>query len=159
MRSFYRNHFPESVHKLKPSDIRQAEDNLERDFSDDVSVTSFLPMIKEEDVNLTFEHPSNWNQLNLQEKADLIVINNMVKLICIADFSSHYFKEVSSLSTSIEEQLNKDSRLDFNAPHEQCPDLKCVLQEIQRSRTRLINIKMKGRTHSSQKQRMISHYY
>ena len=49
-------------------------------------------MIEEEDVNPTFEHPPNWNQLNLQEKADLIVIDNMVKLICIADFSSHYFK-------------------------------------------------------------------
>ena len=137
MGNFYRSHFPESRHKLKPSDIRQAEDYLERAFSDDVSVTAFLPMIEEEDVNATFEHPENWNQLNLQEKADLIVINNMVKLICIADFSSHYFKEVSSLSTSIEEQLNKDSRLDVNAPQEQRPDLKCVLQEIQRSRTKI----------------------
>ena len=94
-------------------------------------------MIEKEDINATFEHLENWNQLNLQEKADLIVINNMVKLICIADFSSHYFKEVSSLSTSIEEQLNKDSRLDVNAPQEQHPDLKCVLQEIQRSRTKI----------------------
>ncbi len=129
MGSFYRNHFPESMHKLKPSDIRQAEDYLERAFSDDVSVTAFLPMIEEEDVNATFEHPENWNQLNLQEKADLIVINNMVKLICIADFSSHYFKEVSSLSTNMEEQLNKDSGLEVNASQEQRPDLKCVLQE------------------------------
>ena len=136
MGNFYRNHFPEGRHKLKPSDIRQAEDYLERAFSDDVSVTAFLPMIEEEDLSATFEHPENWDQLNLQEKADLTVINNMVKLICVAGFSSHYFKEVSSLSTSIEEQLNKDSRLDVNAPQEQHPDLKCVLQEIQRSRTK-----------------------
>ena len=74
----------------------------------------------------------------------------MVKLICIADFSSHYFKEISSLSTSIEEQLNKDSRLDVNAPEEQHPDLKCVLQENRDPGLRLINIRMKGRTHSSQ---------
>ena len=106
MGSFYRSHFPERRHKFKPSDIRQAEDYLERAFSDDVSVTAFLPMIEEEDVNATFEHPENWNQLNLQEKADLIVINNMVKLICIANFSSYYFKEVSSLGTSIQEQFN-----------------------------------------------------
>ena len=137
MGNFYRNHFPEGIHKLKPSDIRQAEDYLERAFSDDVSVTVFLPMIEEEDVNPMFEHPQNWNQLNLQEKADLIVINNMIKLICVADFSSHYFKEVSSLSTSIEEQLNKDSRLDVNAPQDQHPDLKSVLQEIQRTRTKI----------------------
>ena len=65
MGSFYRNHFPESVYKLKPSDIRQAEDYLERAFSDDVSVTEFFPMIEEKDVNPTFEHPPNWNQLNL----------------------------------------------------------------------------------------------
>ena len=61
MGNFCRNHFPESRHKLKPSDIRQAEDYLERAFSDDVSVTSFLQMIEEEDANPTFEHPENWN--------------------------------------------------------------------------------------------------
>ena len=61
MGNFYRSHFPEGIHKLKPSDIRQAEDYLERAFSDDVSVTVFLPMIEEEDVNPTFEHPPNWN--------------------------------------------------------------------------------------------------
>lgn len=54
-----------------------------------------------------------------QEKADLIVINNMIKLICIADFSSHYFKEVSSLSKTVEHILNKDSTLDINAPKEE----------------------------------------
>ena len=61
----------------------------------------------------------------------------MIKLICVADFSSHYFKEVSLLSTSIEEQLNKDSRLDVNAPQDQHPNLKSVLQEIQRTRTKI----------------------
>ena len=137
MGTFYRNYFPEGRHKLKPSDIRQAEDYLERALSDNVSITAFLPMIEEENLTATFEHPDNWDKLSLQEKADLIIINNMVKLICVADFSSHYFKEVSSLSTRIEEQLNKDSRLDINAPQEQRPDLKGVLQEIQRSRTKI----------------------
>ena len=61
----------------------------------------------------------------------------MIKLICMADFSFHYSKEVSSLSTSIEAQLNKDSRLDVNAPQDQCPNLKSILQEIQRTRTKI----------------------
>ena len=52
-------------------------------------------------------------------------------------FQFHYFKEVSLLSNSIEEQLNKDSRLDVNTPQEQRPDLKCVLEEILRSRTKI----------------------
>ena len=103
------------MHKLKPLDIRQAEDYLKRAFSDDVSVTVFLPMIEDEETNQTFEHRPDWNQLNTQEKADLIVINNMIKLIYVANFSSHYFKEVSSLSTDIEKQLNKYTRLDVNA--------------------------------------------
>ena len=64
-------------------------------------------MVEEENTKYTFEHPPNWNKLTTQEKADLIVINNMIKLICVADFSSHYFKEVSSLSTSIENLLNR----------------------------------------------------
>ena len=94
-------------------------------------------MIEEEETNHTFEHPPNWNQLTTQQKADLIVINNMIKLICVADFSSHYFKEVSSLSTDIEELLNKDTRLDVNAPQDQHPNLKIVLLEIQRTRTKI----------------------
>ena len=94
-------------------------------------------MIEEEETNHTFEHPPNWNQLTAQQKADLIVINNMIKLICVADFSSHYFKEVSSLSTDIEELLNKDTRLDVNAPQDQHPNLKIVLLEIQRTRTKI----------------------
>ena len=80
-------------------------------------------MIQAEDTNSTFEHPPNWDSLSNQEKADLIVINNMSKLICMAYFSSHYFKEVSSQSTSIEQILNKDSRLDINTPKEKRPDL------------------------------------
>ena len=57
MGTFYSSHFPEGMHKLKQSDIRQAEDYLERAFSDNVSVTVFLPMIDEEETNYTFEHP------------------------------------------------------------------------------------------------------
>ena len=125
------------MHKLKPQHIAQAEDYLQRAFSDDVSVTAFLPMIEAEDNNPTFDHPQNWNELSDQEKADLIVINNMIKLICIADFSSHYFKEVSSLSKTVEQILNNDSRLDINAPKEDRPSLDNVLQEIQKTRTRV----------------------
>ena len=118
MGEFYRSYFPEGKHKLNPQDIKQAEDYLERAFSDDVSVTVFLPMVEKEEKVPTFEHPTNWSQLSSQDKADLIVINNMIRLICVSDFSSHYFKEVSSLNVAIEEQLNKDSRLDINAPQE-----------------------------------------
>ena len=84
-------------------------------------------MIEAEDSNPTFEHPPNWDNLDNQEKADLIVINNMIKLICVDDFSSHYFKEVSSLSTSIEQDLRKDFRLDINAPKKKQPNLDNVL--------------------------------
>ena len=78
MGTFYSTYFPDGMHKLQQDDIKKAEDYLERAFSDDVSVKTFLPMIEEEDLSTTFEHPENWDQLNLQEKADLIVINNMV---------------------------------------------------------------------------------
>ena len=93
MGEFYRQFFP--------------EDCLERSFSNDVSVTVFLPMIEEEELKLTFEHPPNLNKLRSQEKADLVVINNMTKLIFVADFSSHYFNKVSSLSTEVKKFLSK----------------------------------------------------
>ena len=86
----------------------------------------------------------------------------MIKLICVADFSSHYFKEVSSLSTRIEEQLNKDSRLDVNAPQEKCPDLTSVLQNIQRSRTKFnqhqneVKDSFQPKTKDDQKEQWIS---
>ena len=41
MGQFYRQFFPEGIHKLKPQDMEQAEYYLERAFSDDVSVTVF----------------------------------------------------------------------------------------------------------------------
>ena len=135
MGKFYRKFFPDCQHKLKPQDLKQAEDYLERAFSNDVSVTVFLPMVEEEETNPTFKHCLVWSKINHQEKADLIVINNMIKLICVADFSSHYFKEVSLQSISIEEQLNKDSRLDINAPQEEQPNLNSILLEIKRTRT------------------------
>ena len=114
MGNLYRKFFPEGQHKLKPQDIKQAKDYLERAFRNDVSVTIFLPMVEEEENIPTFKHPPNWNKLSSQDKADLIGINNMIKLIYVADFCSHYFKEVSSLSTTIEQVVNKDSRLDIN---------------------------------------------
>ena len=52
------------MHNLKPLDVRQAEDYLEIAFSDNISLTVFLPMVEDEEVNHTFEHPPNWNRLN-----------------------------------------------------------------------------------------------
>ena len=101
MGDFYRSYFPEGKHKLKPPNVKQAEDYLKRAFSDNISITVFPPMAEEEENNPTFEHPPNKSHLNSQEKTDFIVINNMIKLICVADFSSHYFKEVSSLNALI----------------------------------------------------------
>merc|ERR1712002_1009687 len=59
-----------------------------------------------------------------------------LKIISVADFSSHYFKEVSSLSKPVEEILNRDTRLDVNKVTEQRPELEQVLQEIARNRSR-----------------------
>ena len=137
MGSFDSTHFPEGMHKLKQADVKQAEDYLGRAFSDDVIVTVFLPKIKEEDTNHNFEHPPNWNQLTTQQKAYLIVINNMIKLVYVANFSSHYFNEVSSLSIDVEKLLNKDTRLDINAPQDKRPNLNNVLQEIKRTKTKI----------------------
>ena len=66
----------------------------------------FLPMVEHEDKNPTFPHPDNWSQLTTEEKAVEIVIRNQLKIISAADFSSHYFKEISSLSKHVEDTLN-----------------------------------------------------
>ena len=109
---------------------------LEKAFSDDVLNPIFLSMIEEEEMNPTFPHPENWNELTLEEKGDLIVIDLQIKIICVADFSSHYFKEISSLSKIVEDTLNKDTRLDINKPTEPRPPLDKVLSEIRKTRTR-----------------------
>ena len=61
--------------------IAQAEDYAQRAFSDDVSARAFLPMVEEEDNTPTFDRPENWKDLTDQDKADLIVTKNMIKLI------------------------------------------------------------------------------
>ena len=103
MGEFYRSYFPEDKHKLNPPDIKQAEDYLEKAFSDDISVTGFPPMVEGEKSNPTFEHPPNWSQLNRQEKA-----YNVIKLSCRSDFSSCYFKEATLQNTVIEEQQESE---------------------------------------------------
>ena len=96
----------------------------------------FLPMVEAEEKKPTFSHPPDWDQLTDEQKADLLVIANMIKLLCVADFSSHYFKEISSLSQFVEDTFNKDSRLDRNAPAEPRPPLDDVIKEIQKTRTK-----------------------
>merc|ERR1711996_179177 len=93
-------------------------------------------MIEEEDRKPTFKHPDNWDKLTIEEKGDIIAIVLQIKIICVADFSSHYFKEISSLSKSVEELLNKDTRLDINKPTEKRPALDKVLNEITRTRSK-----------------------
>ena len=43
------------------------------------------------------EHPKNWNQLNLQEKANLIILDNIIKLACIDDTREDVIKEIQAL--------------------------------------------------------------
>ena len=136
MCDFYKEHFPEGPHKLLPRDLDKVADILEKAFSDDVLNPIFLPMIEEEDENSTFPHPENWNKLTLEEKGNLMVIDLQIKIISVADFSSHYFKEISSLSKFVEDTLNKDTRLDINKPTEPRPPLDQVLKEIRKTRTR-----------------------
>merc|ERR1711895_34528 len=126
---FYNQYFPEGMHKISPEELKKA-------YSDDVLNPIFLTMIEEEDKNPTFKHPENWNNLTLEEKGDIMAIVLQLKIISVADFSSHYFKEVSSLSKPVEDLLNNDPRLDVNKVTEQRPELEQVLQEIARNRSR-----------------------
>merc|ERR1711955_38490 len=133
---FYQEYFPEGPHKLSPEDLKKVAEILEKAYSDDVVNPIFLPMIEEEDRKPTFQHPDNWDKLTIEEKGDIIAIVLQIKIICVADFSSHYFKEISSLSKSVEELLNKDTRLDINKPTEKRPALDKVLNEITRTRSK-----------------------
>ena len=53
----------------------QAEDILARD------AKAFIPRVQEEETNPTFEHPEDWNCLSLQEKAQIILTDQVVKLM------------------------------------------------------------------------------
>merc|ERR1712082_582134 len=133
---FYNQYFPDGMHKISPEELKKVAETLEKAYSDDVLNPIFLTMIEEEDKNPTFSSTDNWSTLTLEEKGDIMAIVLQLKMISVADFSSHYFKEVSSLSKSVEEKLNKDTRLDVNKVTEQRPELEQVLQEIARNRSR-----------------------
>ena len=55
------------------TNLIQAEDYLLR------GITAFLPRIQQEETNPTFEHPEDWDCLNLQEKANLFIFDNIIK--------------------------------------------------------------------------------
>ena len=65
----------------------------ERILSDDINATAFQPIVEPEENNPNFKYPPNWKDLSKQDKANLIVISNMIKLICVADLSSHYSRK------------------------------------------------------------------
>ena len=72
----------------------QAEDYLVR------GITTFLPRINQEETNPTFKHPDNWDQLNLQEKANLIILDNIIKLACMGGSGDDNVKEIQALYAS-----------------------------------------------------------
>ena len=120
---FYNQYFPEGMHKLSPKGLKIVIKTLKKAYSDDVLSPIFLTRIEEEERNPTFKHPDNWSTLTIEEKGYIMAIVLQPEIIGVADFSSHFFKEVSSPSKSGEEDLNKDTRLDLNKATEQIPEL------------------------------------
>ena len=82
-----------SLVKFK-TNLRQAEDYLTR------GIIAFLPKIEKEEANPTFEHPENWNRLNLQEKANLIILDNLINFACMGDSGKDNIKEIQALCAS-----------------------------------------------------------
>ena len=76
-------------------------------------IIAFLPRIEQEEAKPTFEHPENWNQLNLQEKANLIILDNIIKLACIDDTREDVITEIQAFYARSEEDVIKEIR----APH------------------------------------------
>ena len=57
MRKFYKQFFPEGIHKQSPKEVAKAEDFLQGAFSDDVSVNTVFPIVEEEEKAPTCDHP------------------------------------------------------------------------------------------------------
>ena len=102
------------MHKLTEWDILFCEQLLRDLYSDNVLLPIFLNTLHEEELNPSFDHPSNWNELSDLEKAHLLVKTYFLKLLAIIDFSDFSLKEVQSLFTDIELFLNQDVRLECN---------------------------------------------
>ena len=62
-------------------------------------------MIYDENINPTFQHPDNWNELTDLDKAYLLVKVIFLKLLAVVDFCDFEFKEASSLFREIEDFL------------------------------------------------------
>ena len=102
------------MHKLTERDILFCEQLLRDSYSNDVLLPIFLSTLHEEELNPSFDHPSNWSELSDLEKAHLLVKTYFLKLLAITDFLDFLFKEVQSLFTHIETFLNQDVRLECN---------------------------------------------
>ena len=86
-------------YKIKDTWINliQAEDYLLR------GIMAFLPRIQQEETNPTFEHPEDWDRLNLREKANLIIFDNIVKLMelqCRGSVIGHQEGETQNTSST-----------------------------------------------------------
>ena len=123
MYHFYHQYLPEGMHNISPEGLKIVTKTLGKAYSDDVPSPIILTRIKEEQRNSTPKHPDNWTTLTIEEKEDIMAIVLQPEIISVADFSSHYFKKVSSPSKSGEEELNKDTRLDLNKATKQIPEL------------------------------------
>ena len=123
MYHFYHQYLPEGMHNISPEGLKIVTKTLGKAYSDDVPSPIILTRIKEEQRNSTPKHPDNWTTLTIKEKEDIMAIVLQPEIISVADFSSHYFKKVSSPSKSGEEELNKDTRLDLNKATKQIPEL------------------------------------
>ena len=58
------------------------------------------------------------------------------KTVYMADSSSHYFKEISSLNKYVKDELKRDSRLNRNRAIDKKPSLNAVPEEINKSKSR-----------------------
>ena len=63
MGKFYREHFPEGIHKLTENDILQVERTLSASYSDNVLSPIYISMVEKEDESPTFPHPEDWSKM------------------------------------------------------------------------------------------------
>ena len=80
MGKFYNEHFPKSFHKLSEAEAELTMKTLKLGYSDDIMTNIYLQQIQDEDINLTFEQPENWNKITIIEKANLLLQANFLSI-------------------------------------------------------------------------------
>ena len=99
--TLYKNHYPESRHKLPDTSLAIVRDILAKSYVDDIIFGATAPDPQNEITTPTFKHPPNYQNMSLELQADYCTISRGSQIVHVLDFCGHNMKLFQSNSAFV----------------------------------------------------------